>query len=104
MRGVSPRKRKGKVKYHAFNSTAGSSHRGRCPPVAGESLHPHAGIYQIHPQWRRGHCGRFVAAECFWAVPFPCPHPRGDVKVERKPEICTANTTSIQRNTAGICL
>ena len=69
MRGVSPRKQKGKD--HAFNSTPGSSHRGGRTSVAGEPLYPNAVIDQIDPERRRGDCRGSVAAERIWTVPFP---------------------------------
>jgi hypothetical protein len=44
--------------------------------VAGESLYPNAGNHQVNSEWRRGHCSRFVAAECRWvaALHFPDTH------------------------------
>jgi outer membrane protein OmpA-like peptidoglycan-associated protein len=68
-----------KVKDHAFNSTPGSSHRGGCSFVAGESLHSHAGIHQVDFERCCGHCRSSVAAERFWIVPLPFPDPRRNV-------------------------
>src|SRR6202048_1267032 len=78
MRGVRPRKQR-KVKDHAFHSTPGSSHRGGCSFVAGESLHSHAGIHQVDFERGCGHCRSSVAAERFWIVPLPSPDPRRNV-------------------------
>jgi hypothetical protein len=74
MRGVSPRNKKGQS--YAVNSTPGSSHRGGCSPVAGQSLHPNAVIYQVNLEWSGGHCRGAVAAECIWTVSLPVRYPR----------------------------
>ena len=79
---MSLRETRDKVEDYVFNSTARSSDRGGCPPVTGESLHSHAGFHQVHPEWRRGHCGRPVATECFCAVSFPIENRRWGVKAE----------------------
>src|SRR6266446_4142744 len=78
MRGVSPQKKKGQS--YAVNSTPGSSCCGRCPPVAGKSLHSNAGIHQVNSEWRGGYRCCPVAAECFWTLSFPFPDPRRNVK------------------------
>ena|SRR5438552_9633949 len=82
MRGASPLKKKGQS--YAVNSTLGSSRRGGCPPVAGESVHSNAGIHQVNSEWRGGNCCRPVAAECFWTFSFPFPDPRRNVKGDPK--------------------
>src|SRR5450631_4949610 len=79
MRGVSPRNKGRKVKDHASNSTARSSHRGGRPPVVGESLHSHAGNHQVNLERRRGHRRGSVAAECLWTLSFHFPDPRWHV-------------------------
>src|ERR1700690_3517670 len=73
MRGVSPRKRK--VEAHAVNSTPGSSYRGGCSVVAGQSVHSHARIVQVNPEWCGGHCRSAVAAERIWTVSLPFRRP-----------------------------
>src|SRR5271165_6217787 len=60
---------------HAVNSITGSSHRGGYPPMAGESLHSHAGDDQINFQRHRGHCRGSVDPQCHWVVPFSSQHP-----------------------------
>src|ERR1700730_15679908 len=74
MRGVGPRNKE-RFKDHASNSTSGSSDRGGCSPVAGESLHSHAVIHQVNLERRRGHRGGFVAHECFRTLSFTIPDP-----------------------------
>src|SRR5271167_4130010 len=60
-----------KVKDHAVNSTPGSSHRGGCSVVAGQSVHSNAVIYQVNPEWCRRHRRGAVAAECIWTISLP---------------------------------
>src|SRR5580692_11472914 len=60
--------RQERCKANASNSTRGSSHRGGCPAVAGESVHSDAGFHQINSERCRGYRGRVVAAERFWAI------------------------------------
>ena len=70
--------------------------------LAGEPIHPNAGIHQVHSEWRCSHRGS-VADECFWIAPFagsgscrPIPGLVGE------PAICI---TKIRlRNTAASCL
>ena len=76
---MTPNKRK--VKDHAFTANSGSSRRGGCSAVAGESLHPDAGIHQVHLERRGRHRRGLVAVECLWTVPFVVPHPCGHVAV-----------------------
>jgi hypothetical protein len=45
-------------------------------PVAGESLHPNAGIHQVNLEWRRGYCSGSVATECFRVVSLAFRYPR----------------------------
>jgi hypothetical protein len=93
-----------KVKDYAFNSIVGNSDRGGRTPVARESLHSNAGVYQADFEWCRGDCLGSLDAKCFWALSLPFPDPRWQVKSTQvmKPE--RTNTSSIQRNTADICL
>lgn len=70
-RGKGVGRGKRKVESHAAYSSSGSSGRGRCSFVVGQSLHPNAVNHQVNFEWHRGHCGRFVAAECLWAVSLP---------------------------------
>src|SRR5579863_3803395 len=104
MKGVSCERRK--VKGHASNSTPGSSHRGGCSSVAGQSLHSHAGIDQVDSEWRRRHCCGVVAAECFWAVSFSVRRPHLEVMTAGEQSLMKtglANARSRQRNPADIC-
>jgi len=63
-------------KGHAVNSTPGSSRRCRCPPVAGQSLHPHARKHQVNLEWRGGDRRSPVAPKHFRSVQFPFPNSR----------------------------
>jgi hypothetical protein len=65
-----------KVKAYAVVSTSGSSHRGGCSAVAGQSLHSNAGIHQVNLEWGSRHRSSAVAAQCIRAVslPFGDPH------------------------------
>jgi hypothetical protein len=65
-----------KVKSYASHSSFHSPDRSGCPPVAGESLHPHGRQYQVNLERSRGHLRRAVAPERIWIVPFPIEHPR----------------------------
>jgi hypothetical protein len=82
MRGVSPLNVR-KVENHAVNSTPGSSYRGGCPPVAGKSLHPDAGIHQVNLERRRGYRRGSLAAERFWTLSFAFADPRRGMKDAR---------------------
>jgi len=90
---------KGSGKSYAVNSTPGSSRRGGRGPVAGESLHSHAVLYQVNLERRRGHRRSSVAAKRVWAVPFPLPHPRGHITTSASPannypaDICLKETS-----------
>src|ERR1700730_10252620 len=75
-----------KVNSYASNSTARSSHRGGCPPVAGESLHSHAGNHQVNSERGRGHRRRSMDSECLWTLSFPFPNSRWDVKIGVAPK------------------
>src|SRR5580692_2807453 len=69
MRGVSPQEERSKD--HASTSTRGSSYRGGCPSVAGESLHPYAVVHQVNSERSGSDRRRSLAAQCLRAVPFP---------------------------------
>src|SRR5271165_460160 len=85
MRGVSQKARK--VKGYASNSIAGSSDRGGCPPVAGESLYSDAGNHQVNFERRRGHCLGFVDPECYRAIPFSSQYPAWEGMTIRRANI-----------------
>jgi hypothetical protein len=65
-----------KVKSYASHSSFHSPDRRGCPPVVGESFHPHGWQYQINLERSRGHLRRSLAPQCIWIVPFPLEHPR----------------------------
>src|SRR5580658_478503 len=71
MRGLARKTKTRKVKDHALDSTRGSSNRSGCASVAGESLYSHAVVHQINSERCGGDRRRSLAAQCFWAVPFP---------------------------------
>src|SRR5579871_123741 len=74
MRGVARETRK--VKDHAVTSNSGSPRGSGCPAVAGEPIHPHAGIHQVNPQWRCGDCRGVVAFECIRPLSLAVPGSR----------------------------
>jgi hypothetical protein len=53
-----------------------SSHRGGCPAMAGEPIHPHARIHQVNPQRRCGHRRGLVAFERVRALSLVISDPR----------------------------
>ena len=76
----------------------GSSGRGGCPPVVGESLHPNARNYQVHFEWRRGYCSSSVAHECSWTVSLSCRDPRRQVMSEGKVIRCGEVSSHLNQN------
>jgi hypothetical protein len=100
------RQKEGKVEDHAAHSTPGSYRRGRCSSLAGESLYSHAVIYQVNPKRCSGHRFGSLAAERFWTLPSPFPHPHWVVKMPKRNQARTQELPTQdrdKRNPADIC-
>src|SRR5580700_697796 len=65
-----------KVKKHASHSDSTNPDRRGCPPVAGESFHPHGRKYQVDLECGGSHRSCVVAPQRIWTVPLPLANPR----------------------------
>lgn len=82
----------------------GSSDRRGSSLVAGESLHSHARVYQVHLEWRGGYRRCVMAPECIRAISLDVTDThRPRVKPDARSRTIYQSSQSSLRKTADSC-